>query len=122
MTSYLLDSHNLAKIEDITRQSLGHPKVRVEKVQLFDGNLLTVGTKDLPVVAEYPKPCLSKVQVSDPPSLLAVDPSGLSPTDMADRLESFVRYRLQVSLPGIAGYSLPDNMDSRKREIMCYTQ
>jgi len=122
MTRHLLDSHKSAELVNVTRQSLGHPQIRIEKIELFDGNLLTVGTHDLPVMAENPDPSLSKVQVSDPSPLLAVDPSGLSPTDMADRLESFVRYCLQVSLPGTGGYPLPDNTDSRKREIMCYTQ
>ena len=122
MMGHLLDSHEFAKLVNVTRQSLGHPQIRIEQIELFDGNLLTVGTHDLPVMAEDPEPCLSKVQVSDPSPLLAVDPSGLSPTDMADRLESFVRYCLQVSLPGTGGYPLPDNTDSRKREIMCYTQ
>jgi hypothetical protein len=121
MTSHLLDGHNLAEFEDITRQSLGDPHIRVEKIELFDGNLLTVGTNDLPVMAEYPDPCLPKIQISDPPSLLAVNPSGLLSTDMADRLESFVGCRLQVSLLGIAGHPLSENTDSRKGEIVCYT-
>jgi hypothetical protein len=122
MTCHLLDSHNLAQLEDITCQPLGNPHVRVAKIELFDGNLLAVGTNDLPVMAEDPDPRLSKIQVSDPPFFLAVNPIGLSPTDMADRLESFVRYHLQVSLLGIAGYPLPDNTDSRKGKIVCYTQ
>jgi hypothetical protein len=122
MTSYPLDSHKLAKLVNVTRQSLGHPQIRIEEIEFFDGNLLTVGTNDLPVMAEDPDPGLSKVQVSDPPFLLAVDPSGLLPTDMTDGLQSFVRDCLQVGFLGIAGYSLPDNTDSRKGEIMCYTQ
>jgi hypothetical protein len=121
MTSHLLDSHNPAEIVNVTRQSLGHPHVRIEKFELFDGNLLTLRTNDLPVMAVNPEPCLPKIQVPDPSPLLAVDPSGLSPTDMADGMKSFVRYCLQVTLPGIGGYPLPDNTNSRKREIMCYT-
>jgi hypothetical protein len=122
MTGHLLDSHNLAELEDITRQSLGDPHVGIEKIEFFDGNLLTVETNDFPVVAEYPDPCLPKIQISDPPSLLAVDPSGLLSTDMADRLESLVGHYLQVSLLGIAGHPLSENTDSRKGEIVCYTQ
>ena len=122
MTSRLLDCHNPAELVNIARQSLGHPHVRVEKIELFDGNLLTVGTNDFPVMAEYPDPCRAKVQVSNPPPLLAVDPSGLLSTDMADRLESFVGYRLQVSPLGIGGHPLPENTDSWKGEIVCYTQ
>jgi len=122
MTGHLLDSHNPAELVNVTCQSLGHPHVRIEQIELFDGYLLTFGTNDLPVMAKDPQPCLSKVQVSDPPFFSTVDPSGLPPTDRADRLESFVGDHLQVSLLGTGGYPLPDNTDSRKREIVCYTQ
>jgi len=122
MTSHLLDGHDFAESENITRQSLGHPKVRVEEIELFDRNLLTVGTNDLAIMAMNPDSRWTKVQVSDPATLLAVDPSGLPSADMADRPESLVGYRLQVSLLGIAGYPLSKNTDSRKGEIVCYTQ
>ena len=122
MTSHLLDSHNPAELVNITRQSLGDSQVRIEQIELFDGNLLTVGTNDLPVMAEYPEPCLPKIQVSDPPSLLAVDPSGLPSADMAARFESLVGDCLQVRPLGIAGYPLSKDTDSRKGEIVCYTQ
>jgi len=122
MTSHLLDGHNLAEFEDITRQSLGHPHVRVEKIELFDGNLLTVLAEDLPVVTEYPDPCRTKVQVSNPPTLLAVNPGGLPSANMADRTESPVGDCLQVSPLGIGGHPLSENTDSWKGEIVCYTQ
>jgi hypothetical protein len=122
MTGHLLDGHNFAELEDITRQSLGDPQVRIEQIELFDRNLLTVGTNDLPVMAKDPEPCLTKVQVSDPSFFLAVDPSGLSPTDMTPRPESLVGNRLQIGPPNIAGHPLSKDTDSRKRKIMCYTQ
>jgi len=122
MTSHLLDGHDLAELENITRQSLGHPQVRIEKIELFDGNLLTMGTNDLPIMAMNPDTRRAKIQVSDPPFFLAVDPSGLPSADMADRLESFVGYRLQVSLLDIGEHPLSKNTDSRKGEIVCYTQ
>jgi len=120
MTGGFLDSHELAEVENITRQSAGHPQIRVEKLQLFGRNLLTVGTNDLPIMAVNPDSRRPKVQIS-PGSLLAVDPCGWPYTDMAARLESLVGDCLQVSLLAIAGDSLPEETDSRKGEIMCYS-
>jgi len=122
MTSHLLDGHDLAELENITRQSLGHPKVRVEQIELFDRNLLTVGTNNLPIMAVNPDSRWTEVQVSNPAILLAVDPSGLSSADMAERPESLVGDCLQVSPPDIGGHPLSKNTDSWKGEIVCYTQ
>jgi len=54
MKRHLLDSHEFAKLVNVMQQSLGHPQIRIEKMRLFDGNLLTVGIQDLPVMAEDP--------------------------------------------------------------------
>lgn len=122
MAGDFLDGHDFAEFENITRQPLGHPQVRIEQIELFDGNLLTVGTDDLPVLTVYPEACRTKVQVSDPPPLLAVDSSGPAPADMADRTESPVGDCLQISPLTVGGYPLSDNPDSWKGEIVCYTQ
>ena len=122
MTSHLLDGHNLAELEDITRQSLGHPHVRIEKAELLDGYLLAVRTYDLPVHQTDPDPRRPKVQVSDPPSFLAVNPCCLPSADMADRAESLAGDCLQVSPLDIGGHPLSKNTDSWKGEIVCYTQ
>ena len=109
MTGYFLDGHDLREFENITRQSLGHPQVRIEKAELLDGDLLAVHTDDLPVLQTNPDPCRTKVQVSDPPSLLAVNPCCLPSADMADRAESPVGYRFQVSRLTVREYTLSDN-------------
>jgi hypothetical protein len=122
MTRHLLDGHDLAELENITRQSLGHPKVGVEEIELFDRNLLTVGTNDLSIMAVNPDSRRPKVQIPDPATLLAVSPSGLPSADMTERLESLVGDCLQVSLLSLARYPLSEDTDSRKGKIVCYTQ
>ena len=122
MTSHLLDGHNLAKLEDITRQSLGHPHVRIEKAKLLDGYLPAVHTDDLVVLQTDPDPCRTKIQVSDPSFLLAENSCCLPSADIADRTESLVGDCLQVSSLDIGGHPLSKNMDSWKGEIVCYTQ
>ncbi len=121
MRRYLLDGHNLAELENITRQSLGHPQVRIEQIELLDRNLVAVGTDDLPIMAVNPDSRWTKVQVPDPAFFLAVDSIGFPSADMATRLESLVGNRLQESPLDIAGYPLSEDTDSRKWEIVCYT-
>lgn len=121
MTDHLLDGHDFAKLENITGQSLGHPQVRIEKIELFDWGFLTMGTDELSVVTVYPEAGWTKVQVSNPATLLTVNSSGLPSADMADGTGSPVGDGFQVSLLAVGRYTLADNSDSREREIVCYT-
>ena len=41
MKGHLLDSHNPAKLVNITRQSLDYSQERIEQIEFFDRNLLT---------------------------------------------------------------------------------
>jgi hypothetical protein len=121
MAGNLLNGQDSAELEYIPGQSFGHPQVWVEKLQLLCRNLLTVRTDDLAVMAVNPDPSRAEVQVPEPATFLAVNPSDWTPTEMTDRTEPSVRHRLQVSPPTIAGYPLPENTNSKKRKIMCYT-
>jgi len=120
MADHLLDGHNLAEFEDITRQPLGHPQVGIVEVELLDRSLLAILADDLPVQTANPDPRRTEVQVSDPPSLLAVNLTPRPATEMTDGVESLVGNCLQVSFPGIGEYPLSENTDSREGEIMCY--
>jgi hypothetical protein len=121
MAGDLLNGQDSAKLEYIPGQSPGHPQVRVEELQLLDRNLLTVGTDNLPVMAVNPDPSWPEVQVSDPATLLAVNHGDRTSAEVTDRTKPSVGHSLQVSPPAIAGYLLPENTDSTKRKIMCYT-
>jgi len=118
MADHLLDGHNLAEFEDITRQPLGHPQVRIEEIELFDGSLPAVSTDDLPVQAADPDPCRPEIQVVDPPSLLTVNSICPLSADMANGTESLVGDRLQASFLGIGGYPLAVDTDSREGKIV----
>lgn len=115
------DSYNLAEIENISFQPLGHPRVGMEKIQLFEAGLSAVGTDDLPRLQANPDSLRTKVQVPDPATLLAVSPNGLPSPDMAEKLESLVGDCLQVTLLAIAGDPLAEDMDSWEGEIVGYT-
>lgn len=114
----LLDGHELAKLEPISRQSFGRPQIGVEKNQHFEGSLPAMRTDDFPVLAVDPKSGWPEIRVAYLASLLTGNSICSLSADIAKGTKPIIWPRLQVSFPGIAGNLRVENTDLRQGEIM----
>ena len=118
MAGDFLDGHDLRQFEHIARQSLGHPQVGIEQIELFDGGLTAVWADNFSVQTANPDTGRPEIQVAYPPSLPAVNSIRRLSAEMTDGTESLVGHRLQVSFLGIGGHLLPDDPNSREGKIV----
>jgi hypothetical protein len=121
MFGNLFDCHHSAQLIDIESQPLGDPEIGIEQIQVFDEDLLTVGTNDLAVVTADRNPGRAEVEIPDPSLVLTVDASSPAATAMTNRMKSLVWNSLDQCLLCFRANPLFDNTNSWKRKIWCDT-
>jgi len=121
MIGHILDRQHLAEFVDVKSQPFCDPLAGGEKLQVFDYNPPAVHTDNLSVMALHPDSKGAKIQVSDPPLDMAVDPSRWMSTATANSEKTFVGTDIDPSCSCVLSDGLMDNLDSTKRKIICYT-
>jgi hypothetical protein len=121
MPGHISDGQALAQLVEVTGQSFVDLEIRTAQTELFDGGLLILRSCNLSVLALNPDSGRSKVEILKNSFLLTVDTYSFGPTDMTNRMKSFVGNGFDPSPVDTHRDRLLDNPNSWKREIMCYT-
>jgi hypothetical protein len=93
----------------------------MKQLQIFDADLMAVGTKQLAILTGNPHFCCCQVQIANRALSPTVDTGGFLTTTLTNRLKALVGLSLNASLGGIGQNLLIDNFDSTKGEIRCYS-
>lgn len=121
MLGHFLDCQHLAEFVDVKGQAFCDSLAGGEKLQVFDNDPPAVKTDNLAVMAFQPNSKGGKIQVSNPSLDMAVDPSRNSSTATANKEKPFVGTDIDPSWRRLLSDGLMDDLDSTKREIICYT-
>jgi hypothetical protein len=122
MFGNLFDCYHPAQLIDIEGQSPGDPEIGIEQIQVFDEDLLTLGTNDLAIVTTDRNPGGAEVEIPDLSLVLTVNASPPVATAMTNRMKSLVWDNLDQCLLCFRANPLFDNTNSWKRQIWCNTQ
>jgi hypothetical protein len=85
------DGHHLAQLMDRSGQPPRDPQIRVKEFQILDTDSLTMGTKQLAVLASQPDLSVGQVQIPYRALGPAVDAGSLLPAQMTYGLKALVR-------------------------------
>jgi hypothetical protein len=120
MRSDFLDSHHLAELVNVLRQSPRDSLIRIEELHVFDQRLSGVRTKEDGIIAVDLDPRRTGVQVADDSALLSVHFLDGLMANMTEGMELFAGYNLDESRGSLGRDRLLGNTDSLEGKIFCY--